>query len=108
MTSEATGVVDSRLADYELVVIVSPGGGDESLEATVDAVSKIITGSGGTVVTVERWGKRKLAYPIKQFLEGGYFLVHFKAKPSLGRELEANLHISEDVLRHLLIKLESS
>ncbi len=108
MTSEATSVVDSRLPDYELVVIVAPDGGDEALEGKIEAVSKIITDSGGAVVNVERWGKRKLAYPIKQSLEGNYFLIHFKADPSLGKELEASLHISEDVLRHLLVNLKNS
>ncbi len=65
------------------------------------------TGRGGTIANTERWGKRKLAYPIKHSLEGNYVLIKCKLKPASSRELEANLGISEEVLRHLLVKLES-
>jgi len=56
---------------------------------------------------VERWGKRRLAYPIEHFMEGNYVLARFKLKPALSKELEANLRISEELLRHLLIKLSN-
>ena len=106
--TEEKKVDDNRLQDYELVLIISPEVGGEALDATIDnIVSKFITGSGGTISNVEQWGKRRLAYPIKHFLEGSYVLTHFKLKPELIKELEANLRISEDVLRHLMIKLGS-
>ena len=98
---------ESNLRDYELVVIVSPEAGDDTVEATIDSVSKFVTGNGGTVPTVERWGKRKLAYPIKSFQEGNYVLARFKLNTALSKQLEASLHISEDVLRHLLVRLDS-
>jgi len=107
VTTEAAKVDDHRLQDYELVLIISPEVGDEALDATIDSVSKFITGSGGTISNVERWGKRRLAYPIKHFTEGSYVLTQFKLKPALSKEFEANLRISEEVLRHLLIKLGS-
>ncbi|MFA5316184.1 MAG: 30S ribosomal protein S6 [Dehalococcoidales bacterium] len=107
MTSEVAAV-ESRLPEYELVVIVSPEGGEEALEARVEAVSKLITDRGGAVVSVKHWGKRKLAYPIKHSREGNYFLVNFKSGAQLGKELEASLRITEDVLRHLLVRLEIS
>ena len=107
VTTEAAKVDDYRLQDYELVLIISPEVGDEALDATIDNVSKFITGSGGTISSVERWGKRRLAYPIKHFTEGSYVLTQFKLKPALSKEFEANLRISEEVLRHLLIKLGS-
>ncbi len=105
VTTKEVKVDDNRLQDYELVLIISPEVGDEALDATIDnVVSKFITGSGGTISNVERWGKRRLTYPIKHFTEGSYVLTHFKLKPALSREFEANLGISEEVLRHLLIK----
>ena len=106
-TTEAAKVDDYRLQDYELVLIISPEVGDEALDATIDNVSKFITESGGAISNVERWGKRRLAYPIKHFTEGSYVLTQFKLKPTLSKEFEANLGISEEVLRHLLIKLGS-
>lgn len=93
------------MRDYELVLIINPEIGDETMDALIDKVSQFVTGKGGTVSSVERWGKRKLAYPIDHFLEGNYVLNRFRLKPALGRELKANLQISEEVLRHLLIRL---
>lgn len=107
MASETTTLLESGLPVYELVVIVAPESGEETLETRVAAVSKLITGRGGTVVNIERWGKRKLAYPIKHHREGFYFLVRFKAGTQLGKELDGSLRISEDVLRHMLARLEN-
>ena len=103
---EAAKLEDNGLRDYELILIISPEVGDEAFEATLDNVSKFVTESGGTVSNVERWGKKKLAYPLKHFMEGNYVLTRFKMGPASGKQLEANLRISEDVLRHLLIRLD--
>ncbi len=96
---------DKQLHDYELVVIISPEVEDEALDSIIDNVGRFITDNGGTVSDVERWGKKKLAYSIKHFVEGSYVLTRFKLRPTSSRELEANLRISEDVLRHLLIRV---
>ncbi len=97
---------DKPLRDYELIFIISPEVEEEKMGAAIDNVTQFITGKGGTVSEVEPWGKRKLAYSIKRFTEGNYVLARFKMKPELTKELEANLQISEEVLRHLLVKLE--
>ena len=97
---------DEQLRDYELVLVISPEVDGEVFEATIDNVSRFVTGSGGVISDIERWGKRRLAYPIKHFGEGSYVLAKFKLKPESGKELEANLRISEDVLRYLLIRLD--
>ncbi len=98
-------VEDERQHDYELVLILSPELAEEDVNAQIDNVSQFITGKGGAISDVEQWGKRRLAYPIKHFDEGNYVLSRFKLKPSLSREFEANLQISEVILRHLLVKL---
>ena len=97
----------AQLLDYELVLVISPEVTEEEFEATIDNVSQLITGKGGTVSDIERWGKRRLAYPIRHFVEGSYVLARFKLKPAFSKELGANLRISEEVLRHLLIRLDS-
>ena len=108
MVSEnAVTEVAEDLRNYELVLIVSPQLNDESFDATIDKYSRFITGKGGTVEDTQRWGKRKLAYPIKHFGEGNYVLFKFRMKPAVSRELEANLRISEEIVRHLLVKMES-
>ncbi len=101
---EKTEVIDG-LREYELVFIVSPEVSDEQLQATVDNISRLITSSGGTVSGIERWGKRRLAYPIKHFVEGNYVLAKFRAKPEADKPLESNLRITESILRHLVVRV---
>lgn len=100
-------VADSRIGEYELVYIIRPDMADEALEERVSNISQFITDREGTVDDVQKWGKRKLAYAIKHQLEGNYVLTRFKMGPSKCKELDQSLRISEDVLRHLLIKVGS-
>ena len=106
MVSEnASDQADGQLGNYELIYIIRPETDEENCEATVEGVGRFITGKGGVVSEVERWGKRRLAYPIKQFGEGTYVLTRFQMQPEYNKELETNLRISEDVIRHLLVNL---
>ncbi|MBI2860964.1 MAG: 30S ribosomal protein S6 [Chloroflexi bacterium] len=112
MTSEQPGTqqtpvaTDSRLRDYELMLILKPDLEAEALDAAIASVEQFITGKGGIVVNVDRWGKRRLAYSLKRFLEGHYVLARFKMAPEWSKQLESSLLISEEVLRHLLVRLE--
>ncbi len=92
--------------DYELTVIVSPQVTDESLPGVVDKVSKLITDRGGQITEINQWGKRKLAYPINRSEEGIYFLAKFKSTADKIAEIEKNLLIAEEVIRHLVIKID--
>ena len=102
---ETTLVAEKKPLEYELVYIVSPEVSEEALENTVNDISQFITGKDGAISEVERWGKKKLAYPVEHFLEGNYVLTRFQMNPARCKELEANLKISEQIIRHLLIKL---
>ena len=97
---------DEQLRDYELVIIVKPEIAEEEFEAILEKTSQFVTRNGGVVSEVERWGKKRLAYPIEHFMEGSYVLTRFKLKPTSSQELKASLQISEEVLRHLLIRLD--
>jgi small subunit ribosomal protein S6 len=105
VSEEVLNKEQEQLPDYELVFIISPEVVEDRINEVTESVSQFITGKGGIVSEVEQWGKRRLAYPIKHFEEGSYILVRFKMQPGYNRELETNLRISEDILRHLLIKL---
>ena len=94
------------MRDYELVVIISPEVAEEEIPVTIEKIHRFIGERGGSISEVNQWGKRKLAYPIKHFMEGNYVLTHFKMDPRLTAELEASLGISEEVLRHLLVRLD--
>ena len=98
-------VADSKVGEYELVYIIRPDVADEALEARVDNISQFITAREGVVDDVQKWGKRKLAYAIKHQLEGNYVLTRFKMGPSKCKELDQSLRISEDILRHLLVRV---
>ena len=96
----------TALHNYELVLIISPEIMDEALTSKVDDVSQFVIERGGVISNVEQWGKRRLAYPIERFTEGNYVLTKFALKAGSGKELEAKLQISEEILRHLLIRIE--
>jgi len=98
---------EKQLRDYELVLVVSPDVAEDALDSAIKNVSQFITGKGGVISEEERWGKRKLAYPIKRHLEGNYVLTRCKMRPTWAKELDANLKISEDILRHLLLSVGS-
>ena len=108
MVSEKTATVENKqLRDYELIVVYNPGITEEKLESLINNLSQFVTGKGGTISETERWGMKKLAYPIKHSIEGNYILTRFRLEPRWSKELETNLYISEEVLRHLLVKLGS-
>jgi len=93
------------LRDYELVVIISPEVTDEEVPITLEKMNQFITDRGGSITEVNQWGRRKLAYPIENFMEGNYVLTQFKMEPKQTAELEASLRLSEEILRHLLVRL---
>jgi small subunit ribosomal protein S6 len=94
------------LRDYELTVVISPSVADDEVTATLEKkVSQFITERGGSITEVKPWGRKKLAYPIKNHNEGNYVLTIFKMDPKLTAELESSLELSEEILRHLLVRL---
>jgi small subunit ribosomal protein S6 len=94
---------DNRFHDYELTIILKPDLEEARVNTIIDNITNFIASHEGTLGKVDRWGKRKLAYPIKHFMEGNYTLAQFKMKPVHSKELESSLRISEDILRHLLV-----
>jgi small subunit ribosomal protein S6 len=93
------------MPNYELVLIITPEVADEEVPNVITKLSELIKKIGGSVDEVNQWGRKKLAYPIKRCAEGNYVLAKLKLKPASTKELDANLRLSGEVLRHLLIKL---
>ena len=94
------------MRDYELVLVISPEIAEEDVPSTIDKVSQFITGRGGTVAGVNRWGRRKLAYPIRRHMEGNYVLTQFQLDPNQVAGLEASLELAEEVIRHLVVRTD--
>ncbi len=91
---------------YEVMVIVKPAE-EEASSAVIEKVEALIARVGGTVEKVDRWGKRRLAYPVKKFTDGFYVLVNFEAAPAEIKEIDRVLKINDEVLKHLIVKHEA-
>jgi small subunit ribosomal protein S6 len=94
------------MRDYELVAIISPEVDEEGMSKIVDKVTQSINSRGGTVEEIKNWGRRKLAYPIRKFMEADYVLARFKLMPKSIKELEGEISASADILRYLVVKVE--
>lgn len=91
------------LREYELMYIVRPTVAEDALPASMERVDSIITGLGGEIAENNPWGKRRLAYPIEKFEEGYYVVSKIRMEPEQTRELESQLAISEEIIRHMLV-----
>ncbi|MGQ9689004.1 MAG: 30S ribosomal protein S6 [Desulfobaccales bacterium] len=89
---------------YETVWVVNGDLPDEEIKATIDKFTKIIAGQGGKVVSVEEWGRRKLAYKIGTALRGAYVIADFAGEPATVKELERNYRIDDRIIRYLTTK----
>ena len=89
-------------AKYETVFIINSELGEEAIAALV-AKFKTLVEKNGTLVNVDEWGKRKLAYPINDMNEGYYVLIDFECVPSFPAELDRVFKITEGIMRSLII-----
>ena len=94
------------MRNYELAFIIQPTVDDEGVTSVVDQVTQYVQAINGEVTSVDVWGRRNLAYPIRNYREGVYVLFQAKLSPDSLVELERNLKLSEDVIRYLLVKVE--
>jgi small subunit ribosomal protein S6 len=88
------------------MLVLNPNLEEEALDSRVGKVQELITDRGGEIVKTEKWGKRKLAYEIAEFTEGFYVVMTFQAESAVAAELERVLKITDDVIRHLLVRTD--
>ncbi len=93
---------------YETLFIVQSELSSDDITATIDRYSKIITDMKGTVLKVERWGKRKLAYLIRKQSRGFYILIDFAGRREIVAEIERILKFDDKVLKYMSVKLADS
>ena len=95
------------LRNYELMMVLLPNMEDEGIEDLLGRVNKYVDENGGSVERQEKWGSlRKLAFPINDYTEGNYILSNLRLEPESIEQLEATLEVSENVLRHLVIRVD--
>lgn len=91
---------------YELMLVLRPDTADDRVQQILDRTTRSIAAGEGQIVKVSPWGRRRLAYPITGYREGSYFIVVFDAPSEAISELERGLNITEEVMRHLVTRIE--
>ncbi|HLW03154.1 MAG TPA: 30S ribosomal protein S6 [Ktedonobacterales bacterium] len=92
------------MRDYELGIVVSPEASEEQTKGILDRVTQVVQTNGGQVVKVHPWGRRRLAYPIDRHRDGLYFFLDLSLTPQTVLEIDRNLKVAEEVIRHLIVK----
>ena len=96
--------MQSYVRDYELGIVVSPEASEEQTKGILDRVTQIVQTNGGQVVKVHPWGRRRLAYPIERHRDGLYFFLDLALTPQTVVEIDRNLKVTEEVVRHLIVR----
>ncbi len=89
---------------YETVIVTSAKLGEEGNAELVEKFKALIERHGGTVQSVDDWGKRRFAYPIQKQTEGYYTLLNFESDPEFTAELDRRYQITDGILRTLIVK----
>ena len=84
---------------YEVMVILDPSLDERTIEPSLDKYLNVIRNDGGTVESVEVWGRRRLAYEVKKNAEGIYAVISLKAEPATVKEFDRQLSLNESILR---------
>jgi len=88
------------------MLIIRPDAPDEKAAAVIDRTTRYVVASGGQIIKVAPWGRRRLAYPIDRHREGSYHIIVFESPAEAIAELERSLQITEDVIRYLVTRAE--
>ena len=90
---------------YEVLYIINPAQGEEGIAALVEKFKAMVEAEG-TLLNIDEWGKRRMAYAINDLTEGYYVLMNMEAKPEFPAELERVMKITDGILRCLVIAVE--
>lgn len=92
---------------YEVMLVFKPQMEEEALANAVSRIEEAIKNGNGEITQNEHWGKRRLAYEIADFTEGYYLLLQIKLPRNEVQELERILKISDEVIRHMIVKIDT-
>ncbi len=90
---------------YEQVYILRPSLSEDEINAVIDNTNEVIRKEQGTIIYLDKWGMRKLAYPIKKELQGFYVFCDFAGTPAAVAEIERKFRIDDAVLKYLSVKI---
>lgn len=89
---------------YEAMYLVHPSVDDERLEEIIARYNQVVENEGGVIEHSGKWDRRRLAYPINKVQEATYVLMYFRASPQVPAELDRLFRISDEVIRHLIVR----
>lgn len=92
---------------YEALYIIVPEIDEETTKATIEKFKGIVESNAGEIVSVDEWGKRRLAYAIDYKTEGYYVLMSFNSAPEFPAELERNFKNDERIMRYMVTRKEA-
>lgn len=95
------------MREYELMYIIKPDLDEEATNNVVEKYSQLIANNEGEVINIKPWGRRRLAYEIKDYKEGCYMLGLFKGTPATVKELDRIFKIDDAILRHMITRIEA-
>ena len=93
---------------YETIFIVRSNIAEDEIEAAISKASSIIEGDGGTIIKIDKWGLKKLAYLIKKESQGYYVYIDYAGIPASVSEMERIFRIDDKILKYLTVKLADS
>jgi small subunit ribosomal protein S6 len=90
---------------YETMIIFDPEVEEADIQGALDRALEVVRSNGGTTGTIDRWGRRTLAYEMNHKREGYYVVVEFTAEPKAAAELDRFLVLADEVMRHKIIRV---
>lgn len=90
--------------EYELTFVIRPDMDDEGFAAVREKVAGYVQAAGGEITNTNPWGRRRLAYPIRRFVEGYYVFMLIQLETQALPDLERSIRLNEDVIRHLAVR----
>lgn len=100
--------IPGRMREYETIYILRPDAPESTISEVNKKIRGVIESSGGQLLKVENWGKRRLAYEVKKHFKGTYLFWNYLGKSGLVEEVERNLKIADSVIRFYTVKLEEN
>jgi small subunit ribosomal protein S6 len=90
------------MRNYEIAIIIHPELEDAAYNEVVERVQELIKNSDGTIVKVDQWGRKKLAYEINNLTEGQYVFFQTEMEPTVCSDIEHALQLNESIIRFMI------
>jgi small subunit ribosomal protein S6 len=95
------------MRQYETAFLITPKLEEEETEKLIEKMAEVVKKKKGKMVNIEKWGKRRLAYPIDKLDEAVYVFFHYEGDPDIPQELQRKFRQMETVLRYLTLKKDA-